>query len=134
MIALKVASLNDDFEINVKCLEVPFICSPLTQGQANDWARKNYSHLEGLTLADDGAELENLEVHILLGADFLWHIMTGEIQQRKDENKPVAIGTHFGYVLSGPVSNMPPTLLSRLPNLKHQLLSIMETEKIEPNV
>ena len=40
--------------------------------------------------------------------------MTGDIQQGKDENEPVAIGTHFGYVLSGPVSNMPRTLLSRV--------------------
>ena len=36
----------------------------------------------------------------------------GEIQQGKDENEPVAIGTHFGYMLSGPVSNTPQTLLS----------------------
>ena len=114
LVALELASLNDNFEINVKCLEVPLICSPLTQGQAIDCVRKNYSHLEGLTLADDSSELENLEVHILLGADFLWHIMTGEIQQVKDENEPVAIGIHFGYVLSGPVSNMPQTLLSRV--------------------
>ena len=40
------------------------------QGQAIEWARKNYSHLEGLNLADDSTELENLEVYILLGADF----------------------------------------------------------------
>ena len=56
---------------------------------------------------------ENLEIHILLGADFLCRIMTGEIQQGKDENKPVAIVSHFRYVLSGP-SNMPRTLLSRV--------------------
>ena len=42
LVALKLSSLNDDFEINVKCLKVPFICSPLTQGQAIDWAKKNY--------------------------------------------------------------------------------------------
>ena len=46
LVALKLMSLTDDFEINVKCLEVPFICSPLTQGQEIDWARENYSHLE----------------------------------------------------------------------------------------
>ena len=63
---------------------------------------------------DDSTELENLKVHILLGADFLWRIMTGEIQQWKDENEPVAISTHFGYVLLTPVSNMPATLLSRV--------------------
>ena len=100
--------------INVKCLEVPFICSPLAQGQAIDWMKKNYPQLDGLALAGDSTELENLEVHILLGAGFLWHIMMGEIQQEKDENEPVVIGTHFGYVLSGPVSNMPPTQLSRV--------------------
>ena len=59
---------------------------------------------------DDSTERANLEVHILLEADFLWHIMKGEIQQ----GEPVAIGSHFGYVLSGPVSNMPPTPLSRV--------------------
>ena len=33
LVDLKLASLNDDFEINVKCLEVPFICSPLMRGK-----------------------------------------------------------------------------------------------------
>ena len=64
--------------------EVPFICSPVTQCQAIDWAKKNYSHLEGLTLADDSIDLEDLEVHTLLGADFFWRIMTAEIQQGKE--------------------------------------------------
>ena len=61
--------------------------------------------------------------------------MTGEIQQGKDENEPVAIGTHFGYVLSGPVSNMPRTLLSWV-NLSctHVLrVSIMKTAQIRKN-
>ena len=70
MVALKLAGLKDDFEIDVKCLEVSFICSLLRQGQMIDWAMKNYSHLEGLTSADDSTELENLEIHILLGQIF----------------------------------------------------------------
>ena len=122
------------------------IHTPLTQGQTTDWARKNYSYSEGLTLADDNTDLENIEVHIMLGADFLWLIMTGEIQQGKDENEPVAISTHFGYVPSGPVSNICHQhcylgqiclvlmyCACRLPSLKHWLFSIIKKAQIREN-
>ena len=39
--------------------------------------------------------------------------MTGEII-KGEENEPVAIGSKFGWVLSGPVINMPRTLLSNV--------------------
>ena len=54
--------------------------------------------------------------------------MTGEIQQGKDETEPVAIGTHFGYMLSGPVSNMPLTLLSRIKLSCTQVLRVSATQ------
>ena len=74
----------------------------------------NFQYLKGLKLADypPGSQAE-LEVDVLLGSDFMWRTMTGEIIQG-EENEPVAIGTKFGWVLSGPVENMPRTLLSNV--------------------
>ena len=53
-----------------------------------------------------------LEVDLLLGAYFMWHLMTNEVVKGKSEQTPVAVGTHFGCVLSGPVPNIPRSLLS----------------------
>ena len=42
----------------------------------------------------------------------MWNLMTNEVVKRDSEQNPVAIGTHFGWVLSGPVPNIPRSLLS----------------------
>ena len=63
----------------------------------------NFQYLKGLKLADypPGSQTE-LEVDVLLGSDLIWRTMMGKIIQG-EENEPVAIGTKFGWVLSGPV-------------------------------
>ena len=44
----------------------------------------------------------------------MWKILTGEVRRGKKPNEPVALGTHLGYVLSGPISDMPRSQLSSL--------------------
>ena len=42
----------------------------------------------------------------------MWKILTGEVRRGEKPNEPVALGTHLGYVLLGPISDMPRSELS----------------------
>lgn len=50
--------------------------------------------------------MQDLSVDILLGCDVMWKIITGEIIKGNCEECPVAIGTHVGWILSGPVESI----------------------------
>ena len=94
----------------IKALEVPSIRSPL-QGQAIRQAESQYVHLNGLKSADYPQDImQDLSVDILMNCDVMWKIMTGEISKGNCEESPVAIGTHFGWVLSGTVEHIQDSL------------------------
>ena len=65
----------------------------------------------------------------MLVGDTLWSIMTSEIVHGPSEDQPVAVGTKFGWVLAGPVNNVPRSLLSCV-NLKkaHVLHVVVDCE------
>ena len=87
----------------VNAYAVPIICSPL-QNQAVNFAASTYQHLSGLLLADSISADENennVEVDVLIGADYYWHFLTGAI--KRGESGPTALQTKVGWVLSGPV-------------------------------
>ena len=77
---------------------VPHICDPLTT-QTVTTCSKMYGHLAQLDLADVSRE-ETLEVDVLIGSDFYWEFVTGEVI--RGLGGPVAIKTTLGWVLSGP--------------------------------
>ena len=77
---------------------VPHICEPITYQLLAECV-KLFPHLAALELADDQIG-ESREVDILIGADFYWCFVTGEI--RWGEKGPVAIHTTLGWILSGP--------------------------------
>ena len=54
------------------------ICSPISN-QAIDLAKFKYPHLTDLPLADSGNGNENLEVEIMVGADYLWNFMLDHV-------------------------------------------------------
>ena len=96
-------------------LEVDQICSPL-KGQAIRWALK---------VAEFPSETETeLEVDLMLGGDTLWPIMTSEIVHGPSKDQPVAVGTRFGWVLAGPVNNVPRSLLSCVNLTKAHVLRV----------
>ena len=114
LVNVQLKSLQNSYCLEVNALEVPMVCSPLLQGETIRWVKSNFHYLKGLKLADyPSGPHPDFEVDILLGSDFMWRTMTGEIIQG-EENEPVAIGSKFGWVLSGPVINMPRTLLSNV--------------------
>ena len=65
----------------------------------------NYSHLAGLTLADD-CEGE-ADIDMLVGTDQYWNFVTG--RPIRGDSGPTAIHTKLGWVLSGPVHYQVPS-------------------------
>ena len=55
--------------------------------------------MKSLDLADSS---EEREPDILIGSDYYWSVVTGEIV--REERDPVAVHTKLGWILSGPVS------------------------------
>ena len=88
---------TDGEAFKLTALVVPFICNPLTS-QPIDHAR---DHLQGIDLADSANVGDTLEVDMLIGSDFYWSLVTGEV--RRGSSGPTAIQTRVGWILSGPV-------------------------------
>lgn len=67
----------------VNAYSVPIICSSLPN-QAVNFAARTYQHLSGLLLADSISADENennVEVDVLIGANYYWHFLTGPIKR-----------------------------------------------------
>ena len=82
------------------CIQVigfPKICSPLT-------SKVDVCHLtelQGFELADHDRSSDGSKIDILIGSDYYWEIVTGEIV--RDVAGPVAMSSKFGWTLSGPL-------------------------------
>ena len=93
--------LSDGLHKELKLIAVPSICEPLA-AQPITLCLEKYSHLKQLNLADSSTGDETLHVDVLIGADYYWELVTG--QMRKGDEGPVAVYTRLGWVLSGPAS------------------------------
>ena len=103
LVQLCVQGMTSETCLYVNAYAVPIICSPL-RNQAVNFAASTYQHLSGLLLADSISADENennVEVDVLIGADYYWHFLTGAI--KRGESGPTALQTKVGWVLSGPV-------------------------------
>ena len=83
---------------NIDLFVVPHICEPLTT-QPIDKCLELYPHISGLDQADDPLD-ETREIDMLIGSDFYWEFVTGEMV--RGEECPVAINTTVRWMLSGP--------------------------------
>ena len=90
---------NNGQLVELICL-VAEICHPLNS-QIIDVAAQKYAHLSNLKLADSNAKNEPLNIDILIGSDFYWSIVNGQVI--KGVSGPVAISSKIGYILNGPV-------------------------------
>ena len=70
-------------------------CQPIA------FCRDNFEHLSGLPLADTTDSHDRLQIDILLGSDYYWTLLTGEV--KRGSSGPVGVQTELGWVLSGPV-------------------------------
>lgn len=80
---------------------VPMICEPLVSQPIATCVAES-QHLASLELADHADGETNLDVDVLVGSDYYWHLVTGGVS--RGTQGPVAIHTKLGWVLSGPAS------------------------------
>lgn len=92
--------VRDGSLLTLSAVVVPFICNPLSSQPISD-SGEHYPHLAGLDLADSATGGDLLEIDALVGSDFYWSLVTGEV--RRGTRGPMAIHTKIGWVLSGPV-------------------------------
>ena len=102
----------------VNAYEVELICGPIA-GQTIEIAQQSYPHLQGLPFADCSYGEEELEVDIMIGADYYWSIVQNHVV-RGEPHGPVAVRTRLGYVLSGPV-NVPGGSQQSSVNMSHTM-------------
>ena len=92
--------LKDKGERQLQMLSVPFICQPLFVPPVR-FHPGEFAHLRQLELADTFGEEREFQPDILIGSDHYWDITTGETI--RGNGGPVAMYTHLGWVLSGPI-------------------------------
>ena len=109
---------------------MPLICSPI-QNQAIQFAVESYDHLSHIELADSMKFSQNLgmDVDLLIGSDFYWKFLTGEI--RRGKVGPVAMKTKVGWVLSGPVVCHESTSQAASTNFVTSHVMHLETSSLE---
>ena len=96
VVKLKLHGIKKNFVI--EALVVPTICSPLTNQKIAS-VSQSYPHLKNLKLADPFTD-ETMNIDILVGTDFYHTFFTDEVIRGKS-NEPVALSSHFGWILSG---------------------------------
>ena len=100
-VCLKIQGINSSVFNYIEAFVVPMICAPLS-GQVMELAKGSYEHLRNLSFADSNAKNENLDVDILIGANYLWGFSNGNMKWGKD--CPVVLETTLGWALNGPVT------------------------------
>ena len=80
----------------IDVLSFPTFCSPIS----SEVDLSQYPCLSELDLADYSRESSHNTIDVLVGSDFYWALVTGEII--KMDNGLVAISSKLGWLLSGP--------------------------------
>ena len=96
--------MKDGGCLEMSLLAVPLICKPLT-AQPTIQALENCEHLEGIELADPSCSDEDLKIDVLIGSDHYWKLVTGGVI--RGLKGPTALQTRVGWVLSGPLEELP---------------------------
>ena len=97
MFSLQLQGEDGELDIELSALAFPVICSPVST-RINI---QEFPHLDGLQFADnlDGGDQS---IDMLLGADYYYKIVTGEVI--KGDTGPTAVGSKLGWLLLGPTS------------------------------
>ena len=83
---------------------IPAICSNLYNQYSNRAISNNYFRLKNLKLAQESNET-CVKVDILIGLDYYYNFMTGNIIKAKP-NQPIALESTLGWIISGPYSSI----------------------------
>ena len=102
VVRLNLKSLVGKETVSVEAYVVPEIT--VVKNQHLEVEREHYAHLKDLWLSDVCKSSEDLEVDVLVGADYLWLLQKDCIRRGKP-GEPVAIDTVLGWVVSGPIGS-----------------------------
>ena len=86
--------------INLRGFVVPLISGPIS-GQRVRIVKEECSYLQGLHLVDKGKG--DSDIDVLIGADYFWDIVEGEIKRENNE-RLIALKSKLGWLLSGPLT------------------------------
>ena len=125
LVAVHVGHLFEEVTNQVEAFKVPVICKALQNHHVEE-AKRVHPYLNKLWFSDVCPRQENLEVDTLIGADYLWEFMRGEVV-RREKDEPGAISTSLGLVLSGPLK-IPQQKSTAGTNLVTHVLEIQEQE------
>ena len=100
VVEVKVSPVGGQKVLKIEAYVVPKISS--IQNGHVELARNEYLHLKDLWFSDVCKAQEELEIDILVGADYLWNFQK-ECTIRGKPDEPVAAQTELGWVLSGPM-------------------------------
>ena len=87
--------------VEIETLTLPKICNPLGPVKLN---LLDNPHLQGLTLADSYPR-NSVQVDVLIGADHYYSFVTGICNRGENPGSLVAVESHFGWILTGPVDS-----------------------------
>ena len=93
VVRLDLKSLRGNKVVSVEAYVVPDIS--FIRNQHLEVMREDYAHLKGLWLSDVCTSNDELEVDVLVGADYLWMFQKDRIL-RGEPGEPVAIDTVLG--------------------------------------
>ena len=87
--------------VEMEALTLSKICNPLGPVKLN---LLDNPHLQGLTLADSYPR-NSVQVDVLIGADHYYSFVTRICKRGKNPESLVAVESHFGWILTGPVDS-----------------------------
>ena len=90
---------------------VPLICEPLS-GTLSKRSVQAYPHLADLELAVSTEDKEVINLDILVGLDYYWNFVTGEVI--KEGTGLTAVYSSLGWILSGQVVGSASTLVMHI--------------------
>ena len=104
VVEVKVSPTDGQKVIPIEAYVVPEISS--IQNIHVELAKGEYLHLKGLWFSDVCMGTGELEIDILVGADYLWSFQK-DCTIREGLDEPVAVETELSWVLSGPMKSQP---------------------------
>ena len=100
IVEIELRPLGGGSGLKLEAFVVPTISS--IRNQHVEIVKKDYAHLKNLWFSDVCKDSDELQLDILIGADYLWTFQKGRTVRGKVD-EPVAVQTVLGYVLSGPM-------------------------------
>ena len=101
VVRIDLAPVGGGKVLPIEAFVVPEISR--VQNEHLEIVRKDYPHLSNTWLSDVCKERDDLEIDVLIGADYLWTFQAGNVV-RGEAHEPVAVETELGWVISGPLT------------------------------